>query len=219
MKQFNTAIIENPTDVERRLADFNLTIEQVTTIRDVARAYADDASPLMPLNAPGTLAYIFGVETLREQVLGEGWVIDRTSGIEAVVNHSLGIRIGFQNVDQACDRIFKPLPRSEKGPGAEKMCNLPLFEFHGIDVGIPEVPENQQKTSDPHSETIATYFVMIGEDGSVELSCPIIEKKRYKDFRERIFIDGPKEQWDMQIEDDTGPVDDFEIVISPKETA
>jgi hypothetical protein len=56
MPVFSTAILVAVGDVQRRLADFGLTREQILAIRDTARAASDDASPLMPLNAPGTLA-------------------------------------------------------------------------------------------------------------------------------------------------------------------
>ena len=51
MAVFSTALIENPVDAARRLADFRLTVSQIFAIRDSARAAADDASPLMPMNA------------------------------------------------------------------------------------------------------------------------------------------------------------------------
>ncbi|MEM9734404.1 MAG: hypothetical protein AAF903_13100 [Pseudomonadota bacterium] len=107
MPAFSTSIVDESFAVEERLADFGLNKAQFLAIRDSARAATDDASPLMPLNAPGTLGYIHGVEALRGQILDSIWQIDRTLGVEAVVNRERGIRIGYQNVDRACDPIFK----------------------------------------------------------------------------------------------------------------
>lgn len=219
MAVFSTALTENPVDAARRLADFRLTVSQILAIRDSARAAADDASPLMPMNAPGTLAYIHGVAALRGQILDGEWVIDRTLGIEAIINHELGIRIGYQNVDRACDAVFKPMPRSAKGPASERLCSFPLFDYYGmaLDSDKDRLPSDDMK--DPHGDQVATYFVMVGEDGSVELSCPIITNQRYADFRERIFIDQPDGDWAGQIEPDVEPVEDFEVNVTLKDQA
>lgn len=216
MPPFRTAVIDNPMDARRRLADFDLTLEQILAVRDSARAASDDASPLMPQNAPGTLAYIYGVGALRAQVLGEDWVIDRTLGVEAVINHKLRIRIGFQNVDRACD-LFPPMPRSDKGSGSARLCRLPLFDFFGVvlDSEADRLPSDVAE--DPLGEQIITYFVMVGEDGSVELSCPVIANKRYAEFMERIFIDRPDDDMDVRIDSDTDPLEDFDVQVTLKD--
>lgn len=219
MPRFATAIVESLPDAERRLADFGLSTNQILAIRDSARAAAEDASPLMPLNAPGMLAYIHGVGALRSQILDETWAIDRTLGIEAVINHQLGIRIGYQNVDRACDPSFPPMPRSEKGSGAERLCRLPLFEHFGVvlESDIERLPNDDVK--DPHWEQVKTYFVMVGEDGSAELSCPIIANKKYAEFVERIFISRPEHDWDTRIVPEVVPADDFDVSVSFKDIA
>lgn len=217
MPSFNTSIVDEPTAMEQRLADFGLTASQFLAIRDSARAATDDASPLMPLNAPGTLGYIYGVEATRAQILDGIWQIDRTLGVEAIINRELGIRIGYQNVDKACDPVFKPMPRTAKGPASEKMCGFPLFEHYGmaLETDTDRLPSDSIK--DPLADQVNTYFVMVGEDGSVELSCPIIEGRRYAGFRERIFIETPDADWEQMISGEDGPMDDFDVDVSIKE--
>ena len=131
MPAFATAIVQGEAHVADRLADFGLVPEQLLAIAATARVWADDASPLMPVNAPGTLAYIHGVMELRQQVLDGSYTVDRTCGIEAVVNRDRRIRIAFQNVDRACDPIFPPNPRSAKGSASEYLCGPTLFEYSG----------------------------------------------------------------------------------------
>lgn len=220
MPSFRTAIIESPQDAKRRLADWGLAIEQILAIRDLARAAADDASPLMPLNAPGTLGYIHGVGALRHQLLDGEWLIDRTLGVEAVINHRLGVRIGYQNVDRACDITFPPMPRSERGNGMARLCRLPLFEHFGVELesDADRLPDGEFQ--DPMGDQIATYFVMVGEDGSVELSRPIISEKKYGKFVERIFVDNPTDDWSETIGDpEVGPIDDFDVPVIFKDNA
>jgi hypothetical protein len=219
MSPFRTAVFDNPMDAQRRLADFGLTVEQILAIRDSARAAAEDSSPLMPLNAPGTLAYIHGVGALRGQILDDEWVVDRTLGVEAVVNRLLGIRIGYQNVDQACGITFPPMPRSAKGNGSAQLCPLPLFDFFDIPLESDADRLPDADIRDPLGDQIKTYFVMVGEDGSVELSCPVIGNKRYAGFVERIFVDHSDEEWEASIDPDTGPIDDFDVPVIFKDKA
>lgn len=219
MASFRTAIIDELRDAERRLADFGLTKDQIIAIRDAARGAIADASPLMPVNAPGTLGYIYGVEALRGNILNEDWVIDRTLGVEAVINFSLGVRIGFQNVDVACDPVTPPMPRSEKGSGTASLCALPLFAHYGyiLETDADRLPSDKVKY--PLGDQVITYFVMVGEDGSVELSRPIIAGKKYSEFVERIFIERPIEDWEKRIETESDPVDDFEVSVKFKDQA
>jgi hypothetical protein len=219
MPSFRTALIDKPLDAERRLADFGLIKPQILSIRDSARGATDDASPLMPLNAPGTLAYIYGVEALRGQLLNDEWVIDRTLGVEAVINQRLGVRIGYQNVDRACDPVLPPMPRSDKGSGAARMCRLPLFEHYGVVLETDEDRLPREDLQDPLGDQIITYFVMVGDDGSVELSRPVITGRKYGDFVERIFIDRPSEDWDTRIEPEVSPADDFDVPVTFKDQA
>jgi len=219
MSPFRTAILENPMDAQRRLADFGLTVEQVLAIRDSARAAAEDASPLMPLNAPGTLAYIHGVGALRGQVLDDEWTVDRTLGVEAVINRLLGIRLGYQNVDRACDAIFPPMPRSAKGNGVAQLCALPLFDHFNVALESDADRLPDVDVRDPLGDQVRTYFVMVGEDGSVELSCPVIGNKRYAGFIERIFVDRSDSEWELSVDPNTGPIDDFDVPVTFKDKA
>lgn len=205
-----TIVVEDANEVDRRLANLGLVREQLTAVASVAKTWADDASPLMPTNAPGTLAYIYGVNELREQLLDDSWKVDRTCGIEAVINRELGLRVGYQNVDRACDAHFPPTPRSAKGSASENLCGPNLFERAGIEAG---------PLTGVRSDGVPSFYVMVGEDGSVELSQPIIANGSFKHFVERIFISAPGDDWLEEIDPDTGPIDDFDISVRFKDSA
>ncbi|MFK5977766.1 MAG: hypothetical protein QM488_02635 [Rhizobiaceae bacterium] len=210
MPAFNPVIVSGEIDVEGRLADLELTTDQIISIGRVARSRHDDASPLMPMNAPGSLAYIYGVEEMRNQIIDADWVADREMGVEAVVNRRLGVRIAYQNVDKACSLHWKPHPRSAKGTGSENLCGPTLFEHAGVDPG----PLTNIKR-----DALATYYVMVAEDGSIELSRPIIQNKTFYDFHERIFVNNLSDPWEDAIDTDNSPVDDFDIEVSLKDEA
>lgn len=66
---------------------------------------------------------------------------------------------------------------------------------------------------------VPTYYVMVGEDGSVELSHPVISNGSYKHFHERIFIYAPNDDWEAELDPETGPIDDFDISVNFKDVA
>lgn len=207
MPTFSTPIVSATDAVEVRLAELYTTREKIITVGRTARAYADDASPAMPLNAGGLLSYLHGVGALREQHVGSDYVLDRACGIESVVSRDGAVRIGFQNVDKCCAEM-PPIPRSEKGSGAETLSSPTLFEHFGLETG----PLSAIKP-----DGILTYYVMVGLDGSIELSCPVIEKGKFVGWVERIFIDSPEGEWEAAPQTDNDPVNNFDISVSFRE--
>jgi hypothetical protein len=111
-------------------------------------------------------------------------------------------------VDRACDWDFPPNPRSAKGSAAENICGPNLFEHAGVEPGpLTGVKE----------DGIPTYYAMVGEDGSVEFSHPVIKNGSYQHFNERIFIHRPTEDWEEKIDPETGPIEDFDVAVSLKD--
>ncbi|WP_299481977.1 hypothetical protein [uncultured Roseibium sp.] len=207
MPTFRTVTVSVLAEIETRLADFGLVRDQLLTIARTARAYADDASPSMPLNAAGLLSYIYGVEALRQQLVGPDYFPDRTCGIEGVIHRDRSIRLAFQNVDKCCVDM-PPIPRNEKGGGAASLSAPSLFVHCGIEVG---------PLTGVRQDGVLTYYVMVGLDGSVELSCPIIDRGKYVDWHERIFIYSPGGEWEAAPDADKDPIEDFDISVSFKE--
>lgn len=115
-------VINDPEEVRIFLEEINLSVEGVLLIRDAAYVHLVDSSPLMALNAPGSLAYHYGVFENRVQFLGEHWEVSRIRGIEAIFNPGKQIKLGYQTVDLACVRDTRPQPRTEKGAGSEREC-------------------------------------------------------------------------------------------------
>lgn len=205
MPSFKTVNFTTIAEVETRLADFSLTRSQIIEIGKTARAYADDAGPSMPVNAAGMLSYIHGVGELRQQLVGINYVPDRAYGIESVVNKNRTVRIAFQNVDKCCVEM-PPIPRSEKGGGASLLSSPSLFEHAGVEVG---------PLTGVH-DGIRTYYVMVGLDGSIELSCPVIDKGKYVAWSERIYIHSLDEEWEVLPESYDDQTQDFDIEVSFK---
>lgn len=178
-KHVDTLIIDGPEEVDTFLKSINLTRSGVLAIRDIAYGHFVDCSPLMAKNAPGTMAYHFGVFELRVQYLGDHWEMISEGGIEGIISPDKSVKVVFQNVDLACSKSIKPQPRSEKGSEAERGCQRNLFEFYGI-----VAPE---KVRIPKAST-AVFAIMVDDRGAVEVSRPVIEDKKFSGFVVRAFV-------------------------------
>lgn len=202
-----TVIIRDAEDIDQFLAEMNLSAEGLLAIRDAAYSQRVDASPLMAQNAPGSLAYHYGVFALRQQFLGPHWEIDRIAGVEGISHAGRKIKIAFQNVDVACSVITDPKPCSEKGAGAERECEGNLFEVSG--VSAPKMVRSK-------SGLKASYFVMVDDRGAVELSRPVIENGKYAGFIDRVFISDGSDIGGLEFGlggNAPPPIDDFDVSI------
>ena len=202
-----TKILNEAEEVEWFLRELNLSVNGILAIRDAAYTHRVDASPLMALNAAGSLAYHFGVLELRQQFLGPYWDIDRIAGIEGISHTQRKIKVGFQNVDLACSTVTDPKPCSEKGAGAERECVGNLFEFSGV-----AAPKMVRAVAIHRM----SYFVMVDERGAVEVSRPVIENGRFAGFLDRIFVSDGSDLRDFGLGldgDAPPPIDDFDVSI------
>ena len=198
MERVKTQVLKQPWDVDRRLSEIGLNRERLLTARGVAINQAANATPHHCANASGTFAYQHGTWALRNQYVGEKWKVDRTNGVEAIINISLGIRVVFSNVTIACDDENEPKPRSAKGAGAERLCMGNLFE------DLPRYVRRQD-------EKIATYYLMVDEKGAVELTRPVISGGTFSEYVERIYLSDGNDLTSERLSlDDDDAVTDFD---------
>lgn len=200
-----TEIIEDSDAVDQFLLSWNLTRAGVLSVRDAAYGQLIDCSPLMAKNAPGTLAYHYGVLELRVQFLGDQWELCSDRGIEAIISADSSRKVVYQNVDIACSRSFDPKPRSEKGTETERDYQKNLFDFYGVSA-----PERMRV---PKSSIVA-LAVMVDERGAVEVSRPVVEDGRFTKFVVRAFVsDGGDVEEGARLDKLEDPVDDFDVPI------
>lgn len=176
MDWVETRVLNEPWDVDRRLAELLLDRKGLLRARDVALGEAANATPNHCANAAGTFSYQHGTWALRDQFIGSRWTVDRTGGVEAIFSKDLNIRVAFCNVNIACDDSSKPVPRSEKGAGAERLCESNSLFGH--------LPHYTRKLSD----SCATFYLLVAENGACELSCPVIENGKFSSWVERIYL-------------------------------
>lgn len=168
-------INSEPIIVNQRISELSLTREGLLTVRDASLAAAADATLFHPVNAPGSFSYHQGVFALRNEFIGEDWEVDRVNGVETISNKALNVRVGFSNVDIACDINHDPKARSKKGSGTERTLQENLFG-------------NLPKYAPRQNGTWLTYYIMVDPKGAVELSLPIIQGDNFGICIQRNFI-------------------------------
>lgn len=170
-----TRILREDWEVKLRLAELKLDKCKLLLVRSKAVAAAADATPFHAANAAGTFSYHYGTFGLRDEFVGDAWKLDRLEGVEAIRNDEIKVKIVFANVDIAHKYEHDPKPRSPKGAGSERMCNGNLF---------PDLPRHARTPANGWS----IYYVMVDENGAVELSRAMVKNSKFVDYVERIFL-------------------------------
>jgi len=209
MQNHKPQVIQSPNEVSTTLEQIGLTTEIISHIGEAAKAGRNEALPIDPINAGGLFAYIHGVRAIRSTLRDQGWEISRQGGIEATVNHELGIQLWFQNVDKACQSGRIPRAISEKGSGSRDLIEAQYELFDKPD----------QKKPLQYGSIPTVWVVCVSSDNDsiqVEVSRPSrITDKQYANFEERIFV------LDKQYEPETSARDDDfnepEVTISRKQ--
>ncbi len=177
MHHVQTVIRRDPWEVEPRLKELGLTSSGLRRVRDVALGARNNATAFHPANAAGTFAYQVGVWCLRDEfVTTKGWKTERPGGVEAIVSQNLEIRVAYANVDRCCDAAYDPNAISDKGAGAERLCQANLFS------SLPSFAKQQS------SNDVLLFYCMVDLKGAVELSRPVIIGKSFGPCVERNFI-------------------------------
>jgi hypothetical protein len=204
-----TRILREPWEVEARLAEMGLEKSKLLTVRSTAVGAAADATRFHPANAAGTFSYQHGTFALRNEHVGDVWLLDRPNGVEAIRNESARIKIVFANVDIACDDAQEPKPRSSKGAGAERLCAA--NDLFGDLPRFARVPERGEV-----GWTI--YYLMVAPNGAVELSCPVVKGGAFVSFIERLYLsDGSDLEGEFKLSlDDRDAADDFDPKVARK---
>ena len=199
-----TLVRSKPWDVDRRLAELSLTREGLLKVVGAAHAAAADATPFHPANAPGMLAYIHGIYAMRDQYVGDEWDVYYLNGVEMIRNEQLGLRIGYSNIDQACNSEHDPRARSRKGVGPERACQGNLF------VDLPKYAPKPEGA-------LATFYLMVDPDGAAELSRPVVIRDNFGSYIERNYLtDGSDFDGEALLFDEQDVAVDFDPQVARK---
>lgn len=209
MRHIQTSVLRTSDETLPRLEALGTDLHRLLRVRDVALQEASNVDPFNCANAKGTFAYQYGVRALRvEHVDGVEWRSDRSENVEGIVNDALGVRILFANVDSACRDDVGPKPKSAKGSGSERVCSgNRLFD------DLPEF-------SRPPKDGVATYYLMVDENGAAELTRPIVAGGTFVSYVERIWLSAGYEDEDpiglRPSLDDDDAISDFDPQVARK---
>jgi hypothetical protein len=115
-----TRIYSEEWDVDSRLQKFNVTRDELINVARQTNTHRADAIAIDPLTAAGQLSYLYGTRHTRLLFMPKGWILDRRENVESVLHPESGMRVVYQNVDQACG-LTSPKAISGKGPAANRM--------------------------------------------------------------------------------------------------
>lgn len=208
MTQPVTKVLQEPVTVDHRLAEIGMSRGAILAIRDTACSMgATGASPFFPANGAGQLAYQYGTRELRAQFHELGWEIDQTFGTQGVRLPGEKRVAIYQNVDVACSLVDLPNPRSRKGAGSERLSQMSAFEV---------IEEEVPSTFRAEAAAAAVWYVMVAEDGAVEVTNAVVRNGKFADLVERIWVDDG-EGFDVAGEQERGDdAVDFDVVVTRK---
>lgn len=209
-----TRIYSEEWDVESRLLKFRTTRDELINVARQTNTHRADAIPLIdPLTTAGQLSYLYGTRHTRLLFMRKGWVLDRRENVESVLHRESGIRIVYQNVDQACG-LTSPKAISGKGPAANRM----IDNGQGVLFRAGDLPEIIPQHKIDSLNSSVWYFCMSFDDDNVraELSLPAsVKGNNFGGFAERIFI-LPGGGWGGAVatpDFDEGPVNELPRVV------
>jgi hypothetical protein len=204
MDAVETIVLRELWEIEPRLNELGLTRAGLLEARDVAIHDSANATLFHAANAAGTYSYHSGTWALRDRFVGGDWVLDRSDGVETIRNEKLKLKVGFSNVDLACDNFQIPKPRTKKGSGAERATGADLFGLAGLPQYAPK-PTGEWKL----------YYLMVDGDGAAELTRPVVKRGTFSAALERIFLSSGNEG-DGLLEDTADTIVEFEPQIARK---
>ena len=199
-------IIWDKEEAPAKLKAMDLDADKLIRVAAVAVGQANNVTRYFATNAWGALAYHFGIAELRSQFVGPVWSIDRSEGIESMVNEPKNLKVIYQNVDVAMGKS-DPKPRSPKGAGSERACE-------GNQLGLlDDLPVFLPKPTEPYQ----LWALMVDDAGNLELSRPIVKGGTFSVCIERIRI-ADADDWrgpdPTSADDDVA--DDFDVKVAFK---
>jgi hypothetical protein len=205
-KPAQTAIFAETWEADRRLSELRLSRKKLLEVAAIALTERSNATEFHCANAAGTFAYHYGTFALRDKHVQDGWAVDRSDGVESIRHDDLKIKIGFCNVDIACDRNLVPKARSDKGAGIERAAIGNLFG-----ASLPHFAKPAVGWS--------LFYLMLSEDGASELTRPVVRDGVFVGAVERIFLgypdDGDGEPKGV-VEGGDGGLSNYDPIVTPK---
>ena len=177
-------------EVDGRLADFGLNLDQVIEIVKACAAAQGGCTDNDPPGARGFESWRWGVRRAREILRPLGWDKDDTGGFSTIVNHDRKFRLAIMNADDGVGTVDRvPQNRSRKGAISEQVSTANRqLAFPGVSEW--PIPVNQGDQTDVSG--YATWHLCVYKnDVTVRAELSLLsgfENGFYTEFIEKIFI-------------------------------
>jgi len=165
----DSKLFKDAEEVKSRLSDFGVSTDDLMKIVHAAAGGRNSSVSNDPKAAGGYFAYIYGTRALRDVFLPLGWKRDRHDNIESVINQADGVKIIFQNVDNAADPLRTPKALSGKGAAAARIIDFSQPTLTNFSETFPKDDGKEQNIN-----TSVWFFCVSVDGGNVraELSRP-----------------------------------------------
>jgi hypothetical protein len=224
-----TTLVCEPFSVKLRLAELEAPLEALTkAVLDYSAAEAM-ATNFQPTNAPGLLAWIRAVGTLRQALFAAGWRLSNERGSPSVVRPDGKMRIivlGGDSRTGSKNPDTQPGTSHAKGPALDDAIEQNLEQLvMGEMLTRPALRDAKDAPVD-ESECVLYVLLVHCTESEVrfELSCPtVMNKGQVKRWRERIVPDQLTREPDPEKKnssyDDASESDLVDVPLSKKKQA
>jgi hypothetical protein len=207
-----TAVLDDPYDVEARLAGIGLSSTHLEAAARAAHLERDGCTPNDAPFVPGFVAWARAVRVLREQLLPHFWDKDDTFNFPLTSNAATGVRIAVASGDDATGlRHLSPRTRSPKG------AQTALAVAANEQLDLFNQPRVAAAATRNDLQTWFFLFHIAGDEIRAELSLPhVIENGWITFWKERIILSPIPLDGDLfgVLPSDPGP--DFSVEIRRK---
>ena len=210
-----TAVVSGP-DAEQRLREMQLSDEALRTSLELAYIAASACTENEPRSAPGSTVWARAVGGLRDQVIPDGWTIDRAANYETTVSpdESRAVAVATGTKETGRTGGLPPRTKTPKGPATRRAVEH-NSQLSFADVN-PDEFEGAIKRDPSERETwlVLHHFDRDAKEIRRELSLPdAMEGSTITGWRERIILDPIPFDADIEIDYDDAGDDHVEVEV------
>lgn len=181
-------VLKEQDSIEMRLGQLTLERQPLISAGASGMAGRGLAGAMHGRTSAGTYAFHETLAGLRIEHVGiNGWESYFDEGLEGIVNNDLSIIVLVKTADRCCADFRLPRLRNV-GSKSEEVCqSASLFDHAGVDLP-PVRTLRTPKSSNLRSSRFSVFYLLLDPEGRMELSMPVIEDGKIRDFIERIFL-------------------------------
>lgn len=183
-----TVILKEQDHIETRLGQLTLERQRLISAGASGMSGRGLAGAMHGKTCAGTYTFHECLAALRIEHVGiNGWESYYDGGLEGIVNNDLNIIVLVKTADRCCLDFRRPSVRNV-GSKSEEVCRgASLFDHAGVDLPFV-VTLPAPKSSNLRTNRFSVFYLLLDPEGRMELSRPVFEDRKIKDFVERVYL-------------------------------